>query len=190
MRKNLERHPAYQKVTPDKTDVYPPSEDTATLARVLRSYRGGRCLEIGFGGGAVLQSLVPRFELVVGTDVLSVAQAVSAKGEAEVVLVDRASCFRGGTFDLVAFNPPYLPSERIEDRAVDGGKGGLEVPFIFLEEALRVLKQDGAVVLLLSDEADLDEFRQLCEEKGLRVQEKGRTGLFFENLFVFEVRRA
>jgi hypothetical protein len=59
-----------------------------------------------------------------------------------------------------------------------------------LEEALRVLKQNGAVVLLLSDEADLDEFRRRCKEKGLRVEEKGRTGLFFENLFVFEVRRA
>jgi release factor glutamine methyltransferase len=176
-------------VTQDNTNVYLPSEDTSTLARTLRSYSGRRCLEIGFGSGAVLQSLVPRFEMVVGTDILSLEQAVAAKGDAEVVLADRATCFRGGSFDLVAFNPPYLPSETIVDRTVDGGKGGLEVPFAFLEEALRVLKQDGAVVLLLSDEADLDEFRRRCEGKGLRVEEKGRTGLFFENLFVFEVRR-
>jgi release factor glutamine methyltransferase len=177
-------------VSQDKTEVYMPSEDTATLARVLRSYRGGRCLEIGFGSGAVLQSLVPRFEAVVGTDLVSVAQAVAAKGDAEVVLADRATCFRGGVFDLVAFNPPYLPSETIEDRTVDGGRGGLQVPFEFLEEGLRVLKQDGVVVLLLSDEADLDEFRRACEGMGLRVEEKGGTNLFFENLFVFEVRRA
>lgn len=128
--------------------------------------------------------------MVVGTDVLSVVQAVAAKGDAEVVLADRATCFRGGVFDLVVFNPPYLPSETIEDRAVDGGKGGLEVPLAFLEEGLRVLKQDGAVVLLLSDEADLDEFRRLCEARRLKVEEKGRTGLFYENLFVFEVQRS
>jgi release factor glutamine methyltransferase len=176
-------------VTQDKTEVYLPSEDTATLARVLRSYRGGICLEIGFGSGAVLQSLTPRFEMVVGTDVLSVVQAVAAKGDSEVVLADRATCFRAGVFDLVVFNPPYLPSETIEDRAVDGGEGGLQVPLAFLEEGLRVLKQDGAVVLLLSDEADLDEFRRLCEARRLKVEEKGRTDLFYENLFVFEVRR-
>jgi len=176
-------------MTPNNVGVYLPSEDTASLARALRSYEGGRCLEIGFGSGAVLQSLVPRFEMVVGTDILSVQQAVEAKGDAQVVLADRATCFRGGSFDLVAFNPPYLPSETIDDRTVDGGKGGVQVPLSFLDEALRVLKQDGMVVILLSDEADLDLFKRTCEGRGLVVEEKERTGLFFENLFVFEVRK-
>jgi release factor glutamine methyltransferase len=176
-------------VTQDKTGIYLPSEDTATLARVLRSYRGGGCLEIGFGSGALLQSLSPRFGTIVGTDLVSVAQARAARGDAEVVLADRATCFRERTFDLVTFNPPYLPSETIEDRTVDGGKGGLQVPFSFLEEALRVLKPEGSVVLLLSDEADLNEFKTSCERKGLRVEEKARESLFFENLFVFEVSR-
>src|SRR5271154_1181607 len=127
----MQHSASHQKVTQEKTEVYLPSEDTATLARTLRSYRGGRCLEIGFGSGAILQSLIPRFETVIGTDILSIAQAVAAKGEAEVVLADRATCFREGVFDLVVFNPPYLPSETIEDRTVDGGKGGLEVPLAF-----------------------------------------------------------
>jgi release factor glutamine methyltransferase len=170
-------------------DVYPASEDTATLARVLRAYRGEVCLEIGFGSGAVLDSLLPRFGLVVGTDVLSVAQAVAAKGEAEVIVADRATCFRDETFDLVAFNPPYLPSDGIADRAVDGGEGGIEVPLAFLNESLRVVRRDGVIVVLLSDEGDIDGFRTFCERKGLTFQEKGKTNLFFENLFVFELRR-
>ena len=176
-------------MTRDNTGVYLPSEDTATLARVLRTYGGRRCLEIGFGSGAVLDTLVTRFETVVGTDLVSLSQAVAAKRDADVILADRATCFRDGTFDLVTFNPPYLPSEGIEDRTVDGGKGGLEVPFYFLEEALRVLRQDGTIVMLLSDEADLEEFRAYCEVRGLRVIEKARTELFFENLFVFELTR-
>ena len=176
-------------MNPDKSEVYLPSVDTATLARALRSYRGKTCLEIGFGSGAVLQSLAPRFEMAVGTDVLSLAQAVASKGDAEVVLADRATCFREAVFDLVAFNPPYLPSEGIEDRTVDGGKGGLEVPLAFLEEGLRVMKPDGRAVLLLSDEADLTEFKRVCERMGLMVEERARESLFFENLFVFEVTR-
>lgn len=173
----------------DRTDVYLPSEDTATLARVLRSYRGDACLEIGFGSGAVLGSLVPRFGLAVGTDILSVAQARAAKGDAEVLIADRATCFRDETFDLVAFNPPYLPSDDIGDRAVDGGKGGIEVPLQFLNESLRVVKRDGVIVVLLSDEGDIDGFRRSCERLGLAVSEKARTNLFFENLLVFELRR-
>jgi release factor glutamine methyltransferase len=167
-----------------------PSEDTLALARTLRAYHGGRCLEIGFGSGAVLQSLVPRFDLVVGTDMLSVAQAVAAKGDAQAVLADRATCFRAGVFDIVVFNPPYLPSEGVDDRTVDGGKGGLEVPLAFLEEALRVTTQSGVVVLLLSDETDLDGFRRYCDERGLVVEEKSMTRLFYESLFVFEVKRS
>jgi len=176
-------------LTPEEASVYLPSEDTATLARVLRAYSGERCLEIGFGSGVVLSSLLGRFGLVVGTDLLTLAQAASSKGDAEVVLADRATCFRDSMFDLVAFNPPYLPSGAIVDRTVDGGEGGLRVPFMFLDEALRVLRQEGSVVMLLSDEADLDSFKVECAKRGLVVSEKGRTPLFFENLVVFEVRR-
>jgi release factor glutamine methyltransferase len=129
------------------------------------------------------------FETVVGTDVVSVAQAVESKDGSEAILADRATCFRDGIFDLVAFNPPYLPSAGIEDRAVDGGRGGLEVPLAFLEEALRVSKADAPIVLLLSSESDLEEFARRAGELGLSVAEKARKELFFETLFVYEVRK-
>jgi len=175
---------------PGTTDVYAPAEDTAALARALRAYSGEMFLEIGFGSGAILQGAVARFRLVVGTDLLTVKQAVSLKvDEADMVLSDRASCFRPGVFDVVAFNPPYLPSEKVDDRTVDGGRGGLEVPLSFLDDAVRVLRPGGVVVMIVSDEANLDDFRKACEARGLRVSERARTSVFFENLVVFEVRR-
>jgi release factor glutamine methyltransferase len=178
-----------RKSVPPKTDVYPPSQDTAALARVLRGYTGDTCLEIGFGSGAVLTTLAGGFKMAVGTDILSVAQAVAAKGEAHIVLADRATCFRDRSFDLVAFNPPYLPSGEIADATVDGGRGGIQVPMAFVREALRVLKADGVVVVLLSDEGDVEGFKRSCEGLELSVREKSRTELFFENLYVFEIRR-
>ncbi len=170
--------------------VYVPAEDTLALARALRAFQGDTWLEIGFGSGAILSSIAPRFRLVVGTDVLTHDQAsrVPREGQ-EVVLADRASCFRNGVFDLVAFNPPYLPSEGIRDRTVDGGRGGIEVPLSFLDEATRVLKPEGRILLLMSDEADLEGFKAACEARGLRVAEKERTPLFYENLVVFELQR-
>ena len=174
----------------DKNRVYLPSEDTAVLAKALRSYSGERCLEIGFGSGAILESLTPRFGIVVGTDVLTLEEAGAAKGGAEVVLADRARCFRDAVFDLVAFNPPYLPSDSFEDRTVDGGELGLEIPLGFLDEALRVVRRGGNIVLLLSDQADIEQFLRMCEGRGALVEEVARTPLFFESLVVFRITRA
>lgn len=176
-------------MAPEPTETYLPSDDTALLIRALSGSGSGSCLEIGFGSGAVLQSLLPRFSLVVGTDITSSDQARAAKGSAEVVLADRASCFREGTFDLVAFNPPYLPSGAIRDSTVDGGRGGIEVPMRFLDDALRVLKVDGRIVVLLSDHGDLKGFVSYCIDLGLSVRVTARDALFYESLVVYEIRR-
>jgi release factor glutamine methyltransferase len=171
------------------TGTYLPSDDTSLLIKALSTCGGGSCLEIGFGSGAVLRSLVPRFSLVVGTDIAARDRRGITKGSAEVVLADRASCFRDGVFDVVAFNPPYLPSETISDRTVDGGHGGVEVPMRFLVDALRVLKAGGLILVLLSDQGDLAGFVSHCLGQGLSVREREKTRLFYETLFVYEIRR-
>jgi len=174
---------------PRPSETYVPSDDTALLIRALSSTWGGSFLEIGFGSGAVLQTLPPRFSAVVGTDIIPLGQARVAKGSAEVFLADRASCFRDGTFDVVAFNPPYLPSESVQDAAVDGGRGGVEVPIGFLDDALRVVKAEGRILVLLSDHGDLEEFLAHCLASGLSVHEAARARLFYESLVVYEIRR-
>ncbi len=174
---------------PENAETYLPSDDTALLIRALSKLGGRICLEIGFGSGAVLQSLLTRFSIVVGTDILGVGQARLAKGSAEVVLSDRASCFREKSFDMVAFNPPYLPSEEVTDGAVDGGRGGVEIPMAFLEDAVRVLKEGGRIMVLLSDHGDLAGFLSHCAGLGLSVTEAARSKLFYESLVVYDIRK-
>ncbi len=174
---------------PGSSGTYIPSDDTTLLIRALSAIRGAKFLEIGFGSGAVLQTLPPRFSMVVGTDVTTLDQARAARGSAEVVLADRASCFRDGTFDVVAFNPPYLPSGPVWDPTVDGGRGGVEVPIRFLDDALRVVTAEGKILVLLSDHGDLEGFVSHCHGMGLSVREAERTRLFYESLVVYEIRR-
>lgn len=175
---------------PDAFRTYLPSEDTKLLVRALSRYEGGKCLEIGFGSGAVLRSVRLRFSISVGTDVVSLEQARSARASGEVILSDRASCFRAETFDIVAFNPPYLPSREILDKTVDGGEGGTSVAKSFLEDALRVLRPGGRILALLSDHSDLAGFESHCSGLGLSVREADRMKLFYESLVVYEIRRA
>ena len=169
---------------------YLPAEDTALLGRALEPFRGGSCLEIGFGSGAVLAGVAPRFVTAVGTDVIGLEEArLGLSPKVEVVLADRATCFRDSVFDLVYFNPPYLPSEKVEDRAVDGGPSGIEVACSFLEDGERVLKEGGTVVVLLSEEGDVDSFVARARALGLKVEVLRKERLFYETLVVFKLVR-
>lgn len=164
--------------------VYLSSQDSALLRRALRSYSGQSCLEIGAGNCGALAELAERFALAVGTDLL---RPSSGAGSGEFVLADRATCFRDSSFELVAFNPPYLESEWISDRAVDGGKGGVEVPISFMKEALRVAnKRGGRVVILLPSTTRLGPFEELCRRAGAKLRKVMSERLFYEELSVFE----
>lgn len=170
---------------------YLPAEDTQLLKEAVGPFSGGACLEIGFGSGAVLSSVSGRFERAVGTDVIGLDDAKLARAPGvDLVLADRAAPFRDGVFDLVFFNPPYLPSGPVEDEAVDGGPTGVEVPISFLDEALRVLREDGTMVALLSTEGDEESFLSRCTDLDLNVEPIATRRLFYETLSVFMIRRA
>jgi release factor glutamine methyltransferase len=173
-----------------KQSRYLPAEDTELLIRALRGSRGGSCLEIGFGSGAVVSSVAKRFDLAAATDLIDIEQGAMAKADGvDLVISDRARCFRDASFDLVFSNPPYLPSESVDDRAVDGGLGGVEVPARFVQEAKRVLKRDGEIFILLSDRGDLSGFKSQCESIGLSAETIATRKLFYEELVVFRLEK-
>jgi methylase of polypeptide subunit release factors len=169
-------------------EPYLSDADSALLRSALRRYSGGKCLEIGSGNGGTLIDLGARFETVVGTDLSRPEMADWKDAGVDFVLADLATCFRPSSFDLVAFNPPYLVG-RVQDPAVDGGEV-LEVPREFLREALRVVRGTGAVVMVLNDEADIHAFEEVCLASGFRLDPIESTRMFFERLTVYAASRA
>ena len=169
--------------------AYVASEDSAALRASLKRYSGGACLEIGAGNGGNLKELSGRFDLAVGTDLIRPRATDWSDAGADYVIADAASCFRPGVFELVAFNPPYVPSEGTTDRAVDGGRGGVEVALRFVYQAIGVLKDGGRVLFLLSSDNPLEWFGHECEKRGLRVREVLSRRLFYESLHVFEASK-
>jgi release factor glutamine methyltransferase len=175
---------------PFRRHRYLPAEDTDLVREALEHFSGDSCLEIGFGSGAVLASVSGRFRFSVGTDIVALEEArLALHARVELVLADMARCFRDGVFDVVFFNPPYLPSETIEDQAVDGGPTGVEVPVSFLEEGLRVLREGGVVVALLSTEGDVGSFLAHCSSLGLQVEPIAEKRLFYETLSVYRIQK-
>jgi len=164
-------------------DQYLAAEDSALLRRSLEGRSGERCLEIGAGNGGNLVLLAEGFHLVVGTDLVRPSMDDWRQVGANFVVADGASCIRDGSFDLVAFNPPYVPGP-VEDRAVDGGTS-LEVPKTFLREAIRVAKGSGEVVFVLNEEAELEEFRRIAREGGFALRTIASKKMFYEELTAY-----
>ncbi|HQD25134.1 MULTISPECIES: HemK2/MTQ2 family protein methyltransferase [Methanoculleus] len=176
--------------------VYSPAEDSALLLRAaLREiHPTDRVLEVGTGSGYVAAGLLNRAARVLATDINPHAVACA---RARGVAVVRTDLFAGlsGPFDLILFNPPYLPTapeERIDDwleYALDGGPTGRVVIERFIGDVGRVLAPFGRVLLLVSSLTGLDEVRDLFARGGFVSFIVDEEALEGERLYVLRAMR-
>ncbi len=139
--------------------VYPVREDTLLLAQATKVWPGGRFVEVGCGSGLASLAAARAGARVVATDRNPFAlQGVREEARARGLALDgvRTDLLEGlRRFDVVAFNPPYLPTppeERDPDPwvnlALDGGTDGREVTRRFLSELPAHLSARGRAYLL------------------------------------------
>jgi release factor glutamine methyltransferase len=183
-------------MTYDLSQVYQPESDTYLLLDAAKKELqvGDRVLEIGTGSGLISRELA-RVSDVVATDINPHA-ALCARGSG--IDVVRSNLFAGirGTFDLILFNPPYLPTlleERIDDwleYALDGGESGREVIERFAGEVGRVLAPQGRVLLLISSLTGLTEVTGLFLQYGFATSVTIEQVIEDEVLYVLRITRA
>lgn len=174
--------------------MYSPSIDSFLLARSVENYNGDRALEIGIGSGIILRVLCKNFNIVAGTDIsfATIQQCETmTSSKAMIVCCDAASAFCSRLFDLIVFNPPYLPNEEYankdKDCTIDGGPTGIEVTLHFLESALPTLKEKGRLLIIVSSLADLSKLDYIVWTSSLRKKIVNKSDLFFEELSVIEL---
>jgi len=176
--------------------VYSPAEDSFLLLRAaLREVRPtDRVLEVGTGSGYVAAGLLGRAAVVVATDINPhAARYARARGLAAV----RTDLAMGlsGPFDLILFNPPYLPTapeERIDDwleYALDGGPTGRATIERFISDIGRVLSPFGRVLLLVSSLTDPGAVRELFARQGFVAFIVDEERLEGETLYVLRAMR-
>jgi release factor glutamine methyltransferase len=176
--------------------VYPVEADTRLLleAALAEVRPGDRVLEVGTGGGTIAAGL-PTTAGVVATEINPHAAAAARRLGVEVVRTDLLAGIHG-RFDLILFNPPYLPTapeERIPDwmeRALDGGPTGREVIARFLRDAGRVLAPDGRILLLVSSLSGSQEVQELIEGEGFASEKVRRMVYEGEELMVLRITRS
>lgn len=169
----------------NKSDVYTPAEDTFFLADNIIHERGSLALEIGTGSGYLAKILENNFDLVVGTDI-DFCSLISQENKVKNRICCSGADSLDAKFDLVVCNLPYLPSDQILDRTVDGGYEGLEEPLKIIKSASNCIKQHGRMVYLTSSLANHEKLVEKTKSFGFSVKILATKKLFFEELIIVE----
>jgi len=156
----------------DPSQVYQPEADTHLLLKAAQkeARASDRVLEVGTGSGTIAAGL-EGVRCIIATDINP--HAVASAREKGVPVV-RTDLFNGisGTFDLILFNPPYLPTraeEQIDDwleYALDGGEDGRAVIGRFSAGLEPMLAPNGRVLLLISSLTGVDAVMDLFFRQG------------------------
>jgi release factor glutamine methyltransferase len=179
-------------------EVYEAAEDSALLAGVVAEHVGADdlVLDVGTGSGYVAGRIAERTGArVIGTDVNPEACRRARDAGVQPVRSDLATPFREGAFDVVAFNPPYLPVDPAAEwddwfeLALSGGESGRDVIDRFLDDVGRVLAPGGSAFLLVSTLAGVDDVVEYAGERGFSASAEEDASFPGETLTVLRLWR-
>lgn len=174
--------------------VYEPSEDSFLLAEAaLFEIKGTeRILEVGCGSGIISAVIKANMKAkIIGIDINPHAVACTRQNGIDVIRGDLLSCIKR-KFDVIIFNPPYLPTrneERTKDwinAAIDGGYDGRETINRFLEEAGNHLIENGRILMLVSSLTGIEEVKSRMKSLNYEVEEIMQGSFMFEKLIVIK----
>ncbi len=94
-------------------------------------------------------------------------------------------------FDLIIFNPPYLPQDKgIEDKSIYGGIKGHETLERFLSEASEHLKENGKILIVFSSLTKKEKVDELLKDYCFEFRQIDEKKLFFETLLVYLIKKS
>lgn len=170
--------------------IYRPAEDSHLLQQTIKDNikdTNIKVLEIGSGSGIQLQTLknLGVFgQNIIGSDINPEAVKCCKELGFNCIESDLFQNFHG-KFDLIVFNPPYLPKNKDEDLdsqiATTGGKQGSEIINKFLEQAKEHLTPNSKIFLLTSS------LTENINWGGWKKKLLSERKLFMEKLFVWKL---
>ena len=173
--------------------VYEPKEDSFLLVDALQAHmsKGDRILEVGCGSGIVSMFAVDNASLVIATDLNPYAVRCAKLNGITAIVGDLFAGIRG-SFDLIVFNPPYLPTSEgdylggWDDLMLDGGPDGRRTIKRFLDGIGEHLAPGGCILLLISSLTGIKEVCDLMRHECLYVEQVAESKFFFEKLIVLK----
>lgn len=173
--------------------MYEPAEDSYLIEKHIKNYSSDSCLEIGTGTGILALEASKYCKKVLAVDIdkeaIDYCKKNIKKKNIKFKLSDLFSNVEG-KFDLILFNPPYLPNDSlIKDKALDGGKKGYEIIEKFLNNVNSHLNQDGKILLIFSSLTNKKKIDSLIKKNALKFKELEKQKFFFEEIYLYMVQR-
>jgi release factor glutamine methyltransferase len=186
--------------------IYQPEEDSYLLSETLKEFfknkqKTIKILDLGSGSGILAETCRKLgFKNILTSDINPESVKILKEKKFDAVQSDLFSNLgkRKGDlsgepgvpirFDLIIFNPPYLPTD--ENEPVDsrlettGGKKGYEIILKFLDESRSHLNKNGEILLLISSLTKPRIIKQKAKELGYKIKILNKKKIFFEELFV------
>lgn len=183
-------------------DVYEPHDDTELLISVIleneTDISNKRVLEIGAGTGLISILLAKKGADVTAIDLNKKAvecAKINMKINNVNIKVLEGDLFkpvRGNKYDLIIFNPPYLPEDYLDEyltpgyrQAVIGGEKGNEVIIKFLRALPNYLKENGKAYFIASSLSNIEEIVKVATDNGLHLELMKDAKYFFETIYVY-----
>ena len=170
-------------------EVYEPAEDTFLLVDSIELSIGNSVFDIGSGSGLIALYCASFGANVVCCDINPFAVELIKKnflvnksllrGSFDVRIGDLFSVLDSkDNFDLIIFNPPYLPTSKKElvggsgwfDKAVSGGVNGLNVIERFINQASGFLKKNGRVYFVFSSLSNREKLENLIKKNNFSFE--------------------
>jgi len=180
--------------------VYPPDEDSYLMIKSINTKDYRNALEIGVGSGIISLNLAKKLDHVFACDINPFALRLSKKNATlnsikNLYLFSSnlfSSIKKESFFDLIIFNPPYLPvetpPENFLDLSYNGGLDGGEYIRMFLNNFGSFLSHNGQAYLLQSSLYPLENTTKYLTDHNFEYNVVNSLKLDFETLYVLEIR--
>ncbi len=172
--------------------IYTPKEDSYLLEKEVRKYaRNRRVLDMGSGSGIQAQAaLKSGTKSVLCADIDYNSVELLKKKGLDAVQSDLFSNVKG-KFDLIIFNPPYLPFDEREDSQSElhtsGGKRGDEIIVRFLKDIKKHLNERGVILIVISSLTPRAKILNILKKNDMENKIIAEEKFFMENLEVWKI---
>jgi len=177
--------------------IYFPSDDTDLILSVLENELSGKkissVLELGTGNLFLSLLLYDHANHIIVTDIDDVvivyAKDIKKRYHLGKLKIVKSNLFENISekFDLIVFNPPYVPSEKIEVYATDGGIDGVEVIDRFISQLEKHMSSNGVCYLLISSFNKPRSIYRKIIKNNLTYKKISSKLIFFEELIVLKI---
>ena len=170
--------------------IYEPAEDSLLLRKYVLKLASGKILDIGTGSGILAEAALKKSKDVLAADIDEKAVNFCKKKGINAIKSDLFLNIKG-KFDVIIFNPPYLPKhpEEPKDSALvtTGGEKGSELLERFLKEAKAHLKKKGIILFVCSSLTGNVE--KIMKKYKYKFELLDKEKHFFEELYVYKAQQ-